>query len=100
MQQLFHVSAFCYEKQKTDQHPRCLFEVLDTQPEVQHGRDLDMNLPPSSQVPQVHQLLRDGLSSLQNHAAVLNNLLHQVPVRDLKTYAFVQSRPSDPERGA
>lgn len=40
------------------------------------------------------------LALFQNHAVALNSLPHQVPVKDLNTYAFVQSRPSDRERGA
>lgn len=96
-QQFLHVSAFCYEKQKTGQHPRCC---------LKHWEPIPKSVSAGIQTWTCHLRTKYHRSTdfsemdFHNHAVVLNNLPHQAPVRNLKTYSFVQSRPSDPWCGA
>lgn len=100
MQQLFCVFAFCYEKQKTDKHPRCLFEVLTPKLKSIMAATQIWTCHLPAKCHRFTGCSEMDLALFQNCVVALNNLPHQVPVKDLNTYAFVCSRPSDPERGA
>lgn len=98
IQQLFWVSAFPYGKQISISHASLRCWTPNLKPTVARTQIWTYHL--SAKHHKFTCCSETDLALFQIHAVVLSNLHHQMPVRDLKTCAFVQSRPPDQEHGA